>query len=88
MAVFVYRRRQPDAVRPFRVPGYPLTPALFVLAAASLVLNTVITQPGRAAVGLAVVALGAPAFYAWRTRARRRASAALSSPLHDSPPLV
>ena len=25
-SVFVYRRRQPDAARPYRVPGYPLTP--------------------------------------------------------------
>jgi basic amino acid/polyamine antiporter, APA family len=88
LSIFVYRRRQPDAVRPFRVPGYPLTPALFVLAAGSLVLNTVITQPGRAAVGLAVVVLGAPAFFAWRARSRRRAVAAVSSPLHDSSPVV
>src|SRR5688572_7360509 len=32
MSIFVYRRRSPDMPRPFRVPGYPLTPILFVLA--------------------------------------------------------
>ena len=66
LAVFVLRRREPNAVRPFRVPGYPVTPALFVIAAGALVVNTVATQSLRAAIGLGVVALGAPAYYLWR----------------------
>lgn len=68
VAVFVLRRRTPDAPRPFRVPGYPVTPLLFVLAAGALVLNTMITQPMRAAVGLGAVLLGAPVFSLWRRR--------------------
>ena len=35
--VFVLRRTQPDAERPFRVPGYPWTPLLFIVAAVALV---------------------------------------------------
>jgi APA family basic amino acid/polyamine antiporter len=66
--VFGLRRREPNAVRPFRVPGYPITPILFVGSALLLVLNTVLTQPVRAAVGLGVVLLGTPAFYFWRSR--------------------
>ena len=77
LSVFVYRRTQPEAHRPFRVPGYPVTPLLFVLSAAGLVLNTMITQPLRAAAGLGVVLLGTPAYFAWRTRSRRRASLAV-----------
>ena len=77
LSVFVYRRTQPGAPRPFRVPGYPVTPLLFVLSAAGLVLNTMITQPLRAAAGLGVVLLGTPAYFAWRTRSRRRASLAV-----------
>jgi APA family basic amino acid/polyamine antiporter len=72
VSIFVYRRRSPNAARPFRVPGYPLTPLLFVLSAGLLVLNTIVTQPGRAGVGIVVVLLGAPAFLLWRARARRR----------------
>ncbi len=68
-SIFVYRRRQPDRPRPFRVPGYPVTPALFVVAAAAIVLNTLFVQPGRAFLGLAVVLLGTPAYYLWRARA-------------------
>ncbi|HEY7395356.1 MAG TPA: amino acid permease, partial [Gemmatimonadaceae bacterium] len=76
LSIFALRRRFPDAPRPFRVPGYPITPVLFVASAAALVLNTIITQPTRAAAGIAVVLLGTPAFYLWR-RARSR-DAALS----------
>ena len=70
LAIFAYRRRQPDMPRPFRTPGYPLTPLLFVASAAAIVLNTIVSQPGRAAVGLGLVLLGVPAFYVWRSRSR------------------
>ena len=64
--VFVLRRTQPDADRPFRVPGYPWTPMLFIVAAAALVGNTIATQPVRAAVGIGVVLLGLPVYFIWR----------------------
>ena len=68
MSIFVYRRRRPAAKRPFSVPLYPLTPMLFIVAAAAIVLNTFIAQPGRALVGIAVVLLGAPAYLIWRSK--------------------
>jgi APA family basic amino acid/polyamine antiporter len=74
-SVFVYRRRAPGAHRPFRVPAYPLTPILFIAAAAVIVLNTLFAQPGRALLGLGIVLLGTPAFYLWRRAARTRAPA-------------
>ncbi len=67
-SIFVYRRRMPDAVRPYRVPGYPLTPLLFIAAAAALALNTIATQPARAGIGLGIVLLGAPAYLIWRRK--------------------
>jgi len=66
-SIFVYRRRAPEAVRPYRVPGYPWTPLLFIIAAAALALNTIATQPVRAGVGLGIVLLGAPAYLVWRS---------------------
>src|SRR5206468_4709686 len=39
--VFVLRRTKPKAERPFRVPGYPWSPLLFVAAAAALVANPI-----------------------------------------------
>jgi basic amino acid/polyamine antiporter, APA family len=68
MAIFTYRRREPNAPRPFRCPGYPLTPVLFIISALAIVLNTVITQPQRGLIGLGGVALGVPIYYFWRSR--------------------
>jgi basic amino acid/polyamine antiporter, APA family len=72
LAVFASRRRRPNAVRPFRTPGYPVTPVLFALAAGLLVANTLYAQTRQAAIGLAVVLLGTPVYYLWRSRSRRR----------------
>ena len=66
LSIFVYRRKQPNATRPFRVPGYPVTPILFVASAAALVLNTIVSQPTRAAIGIVVVLSGVPAYFWWR----------------------
>jgi APA family basic amino acid/polyamine antiporter len=70
-SIFVYRKRLPEAERPYRVPGYPFTPAVFILAAVALVGNTIATQPLRAAIGLGIVVLGAPAYLIWKRTARR-----------------
>ncbi len=79
LAIFYYRSRQPDAPRPFRVPWFPVTPVLFVIVAAAIVLNTTVSQPWQAFVGGAVVLTGLPAFYVWDARARNVAAAARST---------
>src|SRR5207253_81765 len=68
-SVFVLRRRRPDAPRPFRVPGYPVTPALFIAAAAAIVGNTIVARPVQALIGLGIVATGVPAYFVWKRRA-------------------
>jgi basic amino acid/polyamine antiporter, APA family len=72
-AVFVYRHREPNASRPFRTPGYPVTPILFMVSALAIVINTIVNQPGRAIIGIGVALLGIPVFYLWRATAGRRA---------------
>jgi APA family basic amino acid/polyamine antiporter len=76
LAVMALRRSAPNVVRPFRVPGYPVTPLLFVVAAVLLVINTIVTQPAISSIGLGFVALGAPVFFIWRARARSSVPAA------------
>jgi APA family basic amino acid/polyamine antiporter len=66
-SLYVLRRKLPDAARPYRTWGYPVMPALFLLATAWLMVNTLLVTPGRALAGLAVVALGLPV-YAWYAR--------------------
>jgi len=65
-AVFVLRRRQPDAARPYRTFGYPVVPALFVVTAVWLVLNTLQTSPVEAVVGLLLILLGLPVCFVER----------------------
>jgi APA family basic amino acid/polyamine antiporter len=66
LAVFHYRLRRPDLPRPFRVPGYPVTPVLFVLAAVGIVISTFLAHPARALLGTLMVFAGAPAFWLWK----------------------
>lgn len=68
LAIFAYRRQEPHAVRPFRTPGYPVTPVLFVLAALVIVVNTVVAQPRQSLVGLGIALLGVPVYTWWRSR--------------------
>jgi APA family basic amino acid/polyamine antiporter len=46
-----------------------VTPALFIAAAVAIVVNTALTRPVQALVGLGIVATGIPAFLVWRRRA-------------------
>jgi APA family basic amino acid/polyamine antiporter len=67
LGVFILRKKMPDAPRPYKVWGYPVVPALFILFCLSLICNTIITRPREAAIGLALILLGIP-FYWWFTR--------------------
>lgn len=71
LSLFVFRRREPVAPSLFRVPGFPLPPVLFVVAAGALVINTVLSQPLQSLLGLGAVLCGVPAFFAWRQHVRR-----------------
>jgi APA family basic amino acid/polyamine antiporter len=71
IAVFVLRRRRPDLDRPYRTWGYPVVPALFVLACLLLIGNTLYSSPVASLLGLGLVALGLPAYAAFTRRARR-----------------
>ena len=66
LAIFQLRRLKPDAVRPYRTWGYPLVPALFVAGLGVLVVNTVAEKPAESLIGIALVALGLPAYAYWR----------------------
>jgi APA family basic amino acid/polyamine antiporter len=74
--LFAYRRRDAlTGTRPnvFRVPGYPLVPALFVIVAAYVVVSVIWSNPRNALLGLLLIALGVPAFLFWRRQSRAEA---------------
>ncbi len=62
-AVFVLRRTRPDADRPYRTWGYPVVPALVLLVTLWLIVNTLMTMPYESFGGLALLALGLPAYW-------------------------
>ncbi|HEX2207540.1 MAG TPA: APC family permease [Longimicrobium sp.] len=70
LSIFVFRRRFPDAERPFRVPGYPWTPLVFIGAAGGLAFHLASTYPG-AGVGAAVVLTTGFVGYSFRVSRRR-----------------
>ena len=71
--IFIFRRRDPQAARPYRVWGYPVVPALFVLASALLLYYTFTDNLLNSAMGCLVILAGVPVFYAF-ARGRSRES--------------
>ena len=59
IALFVLRAKEPDAPRPFRVPFYPVVPAIFVLMCGYLLYSSLAYHGKHALVGMGVLAVGA-----------------------------
>jgi APA family basic amino acid/polyamine antiporter len=76
-AVPVLRWKRPDAERPYRTLGYPVTPALYVLGASAIVVCLFVFRPATTWPGLAIVVVGIPVYFLFRrTQERNRAAAA------------
>lgn len=65
-AVFVLRRREPERERPFRVPLYPVVPAVFVLGSVVFLLNAFVGAPVDSLAGILIVLAGLPGYFYWR----------------------
>jgi len=68
--VFILRRRMPEANRPYKAWGYPVLTALFVLFCAGLFINTIVTRPREALIGLSLIMAGIPVYFLFRKRYR------------------
>lgn len=66
VGLIVLRVRRPDLPRPYRVPGYPVVPMLFVLASVAFVVHTLYTQRVESLGGLLILLLGIPAYWSWK----------------------
>jgi len=65
-AVFIFRRRMPDAPRPYRTWGYPVVPIVFLVVTAFLIGRTIWDSPKQSAIGLGLIALGFPVYLYFR----------------------
>jgi basic amino acid/polyamine antiporter, APA family len=63
--IFVFRRREPDAPRPYRTAGYPVIPALFMATAAVLLYYTFSSNLRNSLAGVIVILLGIPVYLAF-----------------------
>ncbi|NKB89951.1 MAG: amino acid permease [Acidobacteria bacterium] len=67
LTIFVYRARDGAEPTPgFRMPAFRLITSVFVLAAAVIVVSSIASNPGNAAIGAALIALGVPVFFYWQ----------------------
>ncbi len=64
VAVFILRRRKPDIERPYKVPMYPIMPIIAILGGVYIIVNTIISQPMNAVLGIGITVLGIPVYMA------------------------
>ncbi len=66
IGLFILRRTQPDAERPYRVYGYPWVPGLYVVVALAIMINLLFVKPTYTWPGLLIVLTGIPVYLVWR----------------------
>jgi len=64
--IFLLRRKQPDAERPYKAFGYPILPILYVLIASAICLDLLIFKPMYTWPGVVIVLIGIPVYFIWR----------------------
>lgn len=64
LGVFVLRKKEPNALRPYKALGYPIVPALYILVTTGICLTLLVYETVNTGIGLAIVALGIPIYYA------------------------
>ncbi len=65
VSIFVFRRRWADAERPYRCPGYPVVPALYVILPGFVLVNMFVHETVEALAGVGFIALGAAVYAAF-----------------------
>ena len=68
LGVFILRRRMPEVYRPYKVWGYPVVPAIFILFCIGLFFNTILTRPREAAIGMILIFSGIPVYFFLKRR--------------------
>jgi APA family basic amino acid/polyamine antiporter len=72
-SIYVLRIRRPDLPRPFRTPGYPITPGIYLILTGMLTLAAFARQPRVSFYALLSILAGVPFYYLWRILAGRSA---------------
>jgi len=70
--IFILRKKNPTAERPYKAFGYPIIPALYIILATALCVDLLIFKPMYTYPGLFIVLLGIPVYYGWKKFAMSR----------------
>jgi APA family basic amino acid/polyamine antiporter len=70
IGIFILRKKQPNAERPYKAFGFPIIPALYVLCASAISVDLLIFKPTYTWPGMIIVLLGIPVYFIWRRRAK------------------
>jgi APA family basic amino acid/polyamine antiporter len=70
-AVFTLRKKYPDLPRPYKTWGYPVVPAVFIIASLGILFNTLIEKPVESLTGLGITALGIPVYFYWKRKSSK-----------------
>jgi APA family basic amino acid/polyamine antiporter len=69
-SIYVLRWKRPDLPRPFRTPGYPVTPAIYLILTGLMTLAVFCRRPEVSAYGVLSILAGVPVFYLWQLGSR------------------
>ena len=69
--IFLLRKKRPDAERPYKAWGYPVVPALYILAASAISIDLLIFKPMYSWPGMIIVLLGIPVYFIWKRFAEK-----------------
>jgi APA family basic amino acid/polyamine antiporter len=69
--LFILRRKEPNTERPYKAPGYPFVPALYIILTTIFIVLLLLSNSEYAAGSLVIVCLGIPVFYAFKTLSKK-----------------
>jgi basic amino acid/polyamine antiporter, APA family len=67
-AVIIMRRKAPDAARPYRTPGYPLVPIIYIVLASLLIIDLIYLARQTSGIGFLITLTGLPVYFLWRRK--------------------
>jgi APA family basic amino acid/polyamine antiporter len=69
LSVFIFRKKYPERERPYKAPGYPVLPVIYIAAVAFIMIMLLVYKPLYTWPGLIIVLLGLPVYLIWRKKA-------------------
>ena len=70
-SIFLFRKRLPDAERPYRTWGYPVVPVVFLIVSSWVIVMTILSSPRQSAIGLGLILLGLPVYWLIQSRPQK-----------------